>query len=75
MTRVFLLQIVSTRIITLHKKMEKSRYKPKVIDTRAVEIPKELEVLTETLARNTHEVWADSRMKEGYVLYMYKQNY
>lgn len=50
--------------------MEKSRYKPKVIDTRAVEIPKELEVLTETLARNTHEVWADSRMKEGYDLYM-----
>lgn len=52
--------------------MKKSRYKPTVIDTRVVEIPKELESLTETLARNTHEVWADSRMKEGYVLYMYK---
>ena len=25
-----------------------------------VEIPKELESLTETLARNTHEVWAEN---------------
>ena len=40
--------------------MKKSRYEPKFIDTRVVEIPKELEVLTETLARNTHEVWAEN---------------
>lgn len=50
--------------------MKKSRYEPKVIETRVVEIPKELEVLTETLARYTHEVWADSRMKEVYAIYM-----
>lgn len=46
--------------------MEKRRYEPKAIDTAAVEIPKELEVLTETLARNTHEVWAASRLARGW---------
>lgn len=46
--------------------MEKRRYEPKAIDTAAVEIPKELEVLTETLARNTHEVWAASRLAQGW---------
>ena len=46
--------------------MEKRRYEPKAIDTRAVEIPKELEALTETLARNTHEVWAASRLARGW---------
>ena len=46
--------------------MEKRRYEPKAIDTRAVEIPKELEALTETLARNTHEVWAVSRLAQGW---------
>lgn len=46
--------------------MEKRRYEPKAIDTRAVEIPKELEALTEALARNTHEVWGASRLARGW---------
>jgi hypothetical protein len=41
-------------------------YKPKPIDTSHVEIPKYLEKLTELLSENSHDIWAQQRMKEGW---------
>lgn len=41
-------------------------YEPKPIDTSDVRIPQELEPLMETLARNTHEVWAAGRISQGW---------
>ena len=36
------------------------------IDTTGVELPKELEILAEGMAKNVHEVWADGRRKDGW---------
>jgi len=44
----------------------KEIYTPKPIDTSEVTIPHELEILVERLARNTHEVWAQSRISQGW---------
>lgn len=41
-------------------------YTPHPIDTASVELPEELVKLTETLARNVHEVWAAGRMAQGW---------
>lgn len=40
-------------------------YIPKPIDVSDVEIPTELEPLSEAIAENIHEVWSAGRMKEG----------
>lgn len=42
-------------------------YKPNPIDTNDVEIPKEIVELTEKIAENVHEVWAKSRIDEGWI--------
>ena len=41
-------------------------YIPKPIDTSGVEVPPELEQLSEYLAKNTHEVWARQRLDSGW---------
>jgi hypothetical protein len=41
-------------------------YVPKPIDTSDVVLDTELTALTEELARNTHEVWAQGRVNEGW---------
>jgi len=41
-------------------------YQPKPINTRAVVLPEDIEKLSEALAKNTHEQWAEQRMKEGW---------
>ena len=41
-------------------------YIPKPMDTQDVCLPRELEELTELLARNAHEVWARNRVQEGW---------
>ncbi len=41
-------------------------YDPQPIDTRHVEIPREIRDLIERLAENTHDVWARQRMSEGW---------
>ena len=41
-------------------------YTPKPIDTKDVLLPKEIMELSEVLSRNTHEVWASERMKQGW---------
>jgi class 3 adenylate cyclase/tetratricopeptide (TPR) repeat protein len=41
-------------------------YKPKPIDTSRTELPKDIEELTEILAENTHDRWAQKRIAEGW---------
>lgn len=46
--------------------MSNETYLPKPIDTSHVSLSPELETLIQELARNTHEVWAQKRMQEGW---------
>ena len=41
-------------------------YKPEPIDTKRIEIPEDLKPLIELIAKNVHEVWAKSRIEEGW---------
>ena len=41
-------------------------YRPCPEDTGSVAVPEELALLTEKLARNTHEVWALGRFRQGW---------
>lgn len=41
-------------------------YKPAPIDISAVELSPEVRELTEVLSKNTHEVWAEERMAQGW---------
>ena len=47
--------------------MRKAKYTPQPIDTKDVVLPIELEQLVEQMSKNVHEVWADTRMKQGWV--------
>ena len=46
--------------------MNKNNYIPQPIDTKGVELPKELNALAEEIAKNVHEVWSEGRMKDGW---------
>ena len=46
--------------------MDKQQYTPHPLDLSGIKLPDELETLTEHLARNIHEVWAQSRMSQGW---------
>lgn len=50
------------------KKMTKQApdYRPEPISLEDVVLPESLLELTETLSRNTHEVWAQKRLEEGW---------
>ena len=48
------------------KNMNKEKYIPKPIDTADVVLPEELQPLIEKMAKNVHEVWAQSRMEQGW---------
>jgi hypothetical protein len=41
-------------------------YDPQPIDTSKVQLNKEIIELTERLAKNTHDVWAQQRLSEGW---------
>lgn len=42
------------------------KYKPEPVDTSDVVLSKELIELTEVIAKNVHENWSESRIKEGW---------
>ena len=44
----------------------KQPYTPAPLDTRDIELPKELDELIERMARNVHDVWAQGRIAEGW---------
>jgi hypothetical protein len=41
-------------------------YTPRPLDTKHIQLPTSLQELLEQLARNTHEVWAAQRIKDGW---------
>ena len=43
-----------------------SNYTPQPIDTSEVRLPAELDELVEKIAKNVHEVWAQSRIEQGW---------
>lgn len=46
--------------------MIKKTYTPQPMDTAGVELPEELEVLVEEMSKNVHEVWAETRIEQGW---------
>ena len=46
--------------------MRTKTYIPQPIDTFDVELPEELKPLVEEMAKNVHEVWAETRIKQGW---------
>lgn len=44
----------------------KKKYIPQPIDTSDIILPDNLMALAEELAKNVHEVWAKSRMEQGW---------
>ena len=44
----------------------KNMYVPQPMDTSDIQLPKELDVLLEQMAKNVHEVWAESRIAQGW---------
>lgn len=46
--------------------MNRRKYTPQPIDTTDVKLPEELEKLVEEMSKNVHEVWAETRIKQGW---------
>lgn len=44
-----------------------NNYNPKPINTSNIELSPELLALTEKIAENTHDVWAKSRIEQGWI--------
>jgi len=44
----------------------KKAYNPQPIDTSDIELPEELNPLLEAMAKNVHEVWAQTRIAQGW---------
>lgn len=49
------------------RNMSITKYTPQPIDTTDVVLPKELEQLVEEMSKNVHEVWAETRIKQGWM--------
>ena len=48
------------------KKTQENNYLPHPVDTSDVSLPAELENLVEQVAKNVHDVWASSRISQGW---------
>ena len=46
--------------------MNKMDYRPQPIEISDVRLPEELEPLVEKMAKNVHEVWAATRLMQGW---------
>ena len=46
--------------------MNKVKYIPQPIDTSDIELPEELNPLLEAMAKNVHEIWAQTRIAQGW---------
>lgn len=43
------------------------KYNPEPIDTSGISLPEDLAKILETLSENTHEIWAKSRIEDGWM--------
>lgn len=41
-------------------------YKPNPVDTQGIKLPQELDSLVEEMSKNVHEVWAQTRIAQGW---------
>ena len=46
--------------------MKQKMYTPQPIDTTGVELPDDLKMLVEQMSKNVHEVWAETRIQQGW---------
>ena len=46
--------------------MEKVNYNPQPIDISDIQLPEELNLLLEAIAKNVHEIWAQERISQGW---------
>lgn len=46
--------------------MKAKEYIPHTIEAEGITLPKELEELSELMAKNVHEVWAKTRIEQGW---------
>lgn len=46
--------------------MKQKTYIPQPVDTTGVELPEELKILVEEMSKNVHEVWAETRIQQGW---------
>lgn len=44
----------------------RKNYVPQPVDTNSIQLSDELNILVEQMAKNVHEVWAQSRMEQGW---------
>ena len=44
----------------------KTNYIPQPLDTSDIQLPEELNELVEQMAKNVHEVWAQTRISQGW---------
>ena len=44
----------------------KATYQPKPVDTADVTLPENLKALVEKMAKNTHDIWAETRISQGW---------
>lgn len=47
--------------------MEKHKYVPQPIDVSDVRLPENVTSLIESMAKNVHEVWAQTRIRQGWI--------
>ena len=50
----------------MDRNMKTKTYIPQPIDTSDVKLPVELEQLVEQMSKNVHEVWAETRIRQGW---------
>lgn len=65
-TSQFLTQLAETVDTTIPTNTTTNGYVPQPIDTSDIQLPEELEALVEKMAKNVHEVWAETRIKQGW---------
>jgi len=53
-------------LIKKRNNMRMTKYIPQPIDTTDVKLPEELEQLVEQMSKNVHEVWAETRIRQGW---------
>lgn len=44
----------------------KNGYTPQPVDTSDVRLPEEMNALIEEMSKNVHEVWAETRIRQGW---------
>ena len=51
----------------LIKEKMKDKYTPRPVYTSDVQLPEQMNALVEQMAKNVHEVWAQSRLEQGWI--------